>query len=250
MSFDNLNRLPRRVQVELPRDSSGYVGRECPLDACLGYFKIKPGTGLQGSSLPCRFPYCGHAAGHDQFATKEQIEYMKSIVHRQVVEALRKDLKFLEFDIKPKGPFGIGISRKLQPGTPIPLKRYRERELETHVTCGRCTLDYSVYGLFAFCPDCGVHNSLQILEKNLILVRKQLALAASQPDDDLTPPDRRRLGKLRLILRRVRSGVMSNQRNHDRQPSARPICFLSKSCARSSPRRAGIRRRTATGFIA
>jgi hypothetical protein len=91
----------------------------------------------------------------------------------------------MEFDIKPpRGSLGIGISMKLEPGTPIPLKRYRERTLETHVCCGNCTLDYAVYGVFAFCPDCGAHNSLQILQKNIDLVKKQLSLAEAQTDAD------------------------------------------------------------------
>jgi hypothetical protein len=53
------------------------------------------------------------------------------------------------------------------------------------VTCSECSLEYSVYGVFAFCPDCGKHNSLQILQKNIDLVQKQLALAAVQPDAEL-----------------------------------------------------------------
>lgn len=35
---------------------------------------------------------------------------------------------------------------------------------------GNCALSYSVFGLFAFCPDCSSHNSLQILIKNLGLI--------------------------------------------------------------------------------
>jgi hypothetical protein len=42
-----------------------------------------------------------------------------------------------------------------------------------------------VYGVFAFCPDCGVHNSLQILQSNLDLVLKQLELAEGLSDSDL-----------------------------------------------------------------
>ena len=50
-------------------------------------------------------------------------------------------------------------------------------ELQTEVVCVNCTLRYSVYGVFAFCPDCGQHNSLQILDKNLEVVGKMLNLA-------------------------------------------------------------------------
>ncbi len=52
-------------------------------------------------------------------------------------------------------------------------------ELEEEVVCDCCTMRYTVFGTFAFCPDCGKHNSLQILEKNLVLAQKQIDLAAT-----------------------------------------------------------------------
>jgi hypothetical protein len=68
---------------------------------------------------------------------------------------------------------------KVSRSAPQPIRYYRERELETHVVCDHCTLRYSIYGVFAWCPDCGVHNSLQILTKNLELAGKEVTLAAS-----------------------------------------------------------------------
>jgi hypothetical protein len=59
----------------------------------------------------------------------------------------------------------------------VDIYQYREKQLETHVICANCTLRYAVYGVFAYCPDCGVHNSLQILEKNLELAGKEATLA-------------------------------------------------------------------------
>jgi hypothetical protein len=98
---------------------------------------------------------------------------------RQVTGALLKDLKSLEFNHRPRGAFGIGISTKVR-GNPTALRHYRESKLETEVVCDRCTLRYTIYGVFGFCPDCGVHNSLQILKKNLELVQKLLAVAETQ----------------------------------------------------------------------
>src|ERR1043166_167720 len=177
--------FPTRINGSIPTDEEGYIGRECRIGSCEGYFKIKPGTGLTGKDLPCHCPYCGHIGSPKEFFTKDQIEFAKSVAFRQMVGAFRAELKKMEFDIKPPpGSFGIGISMKLKPGAPIPLKRYRERTLETNVCCSNCTLDYAVYGVFAFCPDCGTHNSFQILEKNIALVRKQLSLAETQTDED------------------------------------------------------------------
>jgi hypothetical protein len=92
-------------------------------------------------------------------------------------------MKTMEFDHKPRGGFGIGISLKVTHGKRHPIQFYREKELETQVVCENCTLRYAIYGVFGWCPDCGVHNSLQILAKNLELARKELVLAESAEKD-------------------------------------------------------------------
>jgi len=51
------------------------------------------------------------------------------------------------------------------------------------VTCDNCTLKFAIYGVFGRCPDCGTHNSLQILSKNLELAKRELALAATDDAD-------------------------------------------------------------------
>jgi len=98
---------------------------------------------------------------------------------RKVTDALLRDLKSMEFNHRPSGGFGIGISMKVS-GQPTSIRNYREKKLETEVVCDKCTLRYTIYGVFGFCPDCAVHNSLQILNKNLELVVKLLAVAETQ----------------------------------------------------------------------
>ena len=178
--MDHLRRLGTRIRISIPRDGEGFTGRECP--ACDGFFKIEFGTGLETAGVPCHCPYCGHAAGHDQFWTKRQLKYAKSIARRRIADAIRKDLKGLEFDHKPRGAFGIGVSLKVMPGRRPPIQYYREPGLETEIVCAKCTLRYAVYGVFAFCPDCGQHNSLQILDRNREIVGKMLEMASDQEE--------------------------------------------------------------------
>jgi hypothetical protein len=179
----HLKRIGNQISVNIPADSNGFTGRECPNSDCEGYFKIEFGTGLKGGSLPCHCPYCGHSDSHDKFWTLAQIEYAKSVAMRTISDAIFKDLKTLEFDHKPRGGFGIGLSMKVKRGRPIPIRSYREKTLETSVICDNCTLRYAIYGVFAFCPDCATHNSLQILKKNLELAQKELDLAATLEGD-------------------------------------------------------------------
>jgi len=178
-------RLPKQISIPIPTDETGMVGRECPGQRCEGYFKIQPGTGLKGDNLPCICPYCGHKGPHDHFWTKEQIEYAKSYAFRKISGHIAKELKKLEFKQPARGPFGIGLSMTVKPGPKPPLRYYREKALETEVVCEQCTLRYSVFGVFAFCPDCGAHNSRQILEKNLDLVIKILDYADGAPSAEL-----------------------------------------------------------------
>jgi len=176
--MDHLLRLGNSLFIPIRADENGFLGRECPQPDCEKYFKVQLGTGLEGEGLPCHCPYCGYTDSHDHFWTKDQIEYVKSVATQKISDALRKDLKKLEFDYKSKGPISISVSSKVKPGPAIPIHDYREKHLETEVVCVNCTLRYWVYGVFAFCPDCGQHNSLQILDKNLELVAKMLDLAA------------------------------------------------------------------------
>lgn len=178
--MDHLRRLGSRISIAIPRDENRFTGRECPQPDCVGYFKVEFGTGLKGDGLPCHCPYCGHAAGHDRFWTKDQIDYAKSVAMRRITDAIHKDLKGLEFEHKPKGAFGLGFSLKVKRGRRPPVHYYREPQLETEVVCSICTLRYSVYGVFAFCPDCGQHNSIQILRKSLEVVEKMLEMATRE----------------------------------------------------------------------
>ena len=180
--MNHVRRLGSEFNVPIPPDEDGFTGRECPVPECLGYFKVQFGTGLKGEGLPCHCPYCGHVGSHNEFYTEEQIEYAKSVALNRLTGALLKDLKAMEFNHRPKGKFGVGISLKVE-GRPHPIRHYREKQLETEVTCDHCTLRYAIYGVFAFCPDCGTHNSLQILNKNLELAEKELALAGTVEGD-------------------------------------------------------------------
>ena len=102
-------------------------------------FQDHSGTGVKGSTL-CFCPYCGQSGQSNTFFTQEQIEFAKSVVLQRVTEAVKANLKSLEFEHKPRGAFGIGISLKLQPSAARPIRYYREKQLETEVVCESCTL--------------------------------------------------------------------------------------------------------------
>ena len=174
-SMDHVRRLTERpMSISIEPDDKGLMGRECPNAECEGYFKLQFGTGLKGEGLPCHCPYCGHVAAQNHFWTKDQIKHIQSVAGRMFADAAYKDLKKLEFSIPARGSFGIGISATVTRHGTIGIHRYREKALETELICSECSLRYAIYGVFAYCPDCGKHNSYQILAKNIELIEKML----------------------------------------------------------------------------
>ncbi len=160
----NIERLKGEHSFLLPPDEGGYVGRECP--DCGRYFKIVPPEKIGGWHCA----YCGHRASHASFHSKAQTSYATSLMTQMAEEAIFEHIRDEIGDLAP--------TRLPKPR----IRHYSEKQLEEHITCTACTLKYAVYGVFAFCPDCGVHNSQQILDKNLDLIGQMLNLAATQPE--------------------------------------------------------------------
>lgn len=163
--------------MDIKPDEDGYTGRECP--ACEKYFKIKFGTGLPNAT-ECHCPYCNHIGPQSEFWTKQQIEYARSVALHKISGDLLKSMKKMERKPDRNAVLSIGITVK---GKPTPIAYYSEKELEEKVTCSNCTLEYTIYGAFGYCPDCGVHNSQQILTANFDLVLKMLDLAVSADEN-------------------------------------------------------------------
>lgn len=166
-----------KISVTIQPDADGFMGRECP--SCERYFKIKGGTGIPGLTT-CRCPYCNQLGPQDHFWTKAQIAYARSVALNKVSSQLLSSLKTMERRPDPRALVSIGIKVK---GSPTPIAYYAENELEERVACSACGLEYTIYGAFGYCPDCGVHNSAQIADANFDLVLKTLDLAENAGAD-------------------------------------------------------------------
>ena len=166
------------IRINLPPDEHGYIGRECP--KCHTYFKVKPGTGLPTSTCHC--PYCGYTGNHNEFSTRDQIEYAKSIALRKVMKQMiepeiRKiERSFKELERETRRGF-IQIKVKAQRSLmKFPLEYYQEKEVETYVVCDNCGLEFAIYGVFANCPDCGKLNASIIFRKSIEVAGKRFNL--------------------------------------------------------------------------
>ncbi len=124
--------------VQIRPDEDGYTGRECP--TCEKYFKIRFGTGLPDATT-CHCPYCNHVGPQDEFWTRQQIEYAKSVGLHKISGQVLSQLKKMERRPNPHALVSIGITVK---GIPTPIAYYSEKQLEEHVTCSFCKLDYTI----------------------------------------------------------------------------------------------------------
>lgn len=167
-----LTGLPERLSIPLRTDANGYIGRECPRTGCGKYFKVTPGTGLTDAKA-CSCPYCGHREECAMFLTRAQFDHAVSVAGRRVFDAMLSRLRSTR---SPHGRGPLGLSMGIV-ARPPHIRLYSEQHLETETTCDACALRFAIYGVFGFCPDCGAHNNLSILNANLQIITQMLALA-------------------------------------------------------------------------
>ena len=164
------------ISVNIPLDEEGMIGRECL--ECKRYFKLKPGTGLPTNYCHC--PYCEYEGKSDTFWTPAQVEYATSVGLNQAFNQLIKPSldkltqSFKNLERSTKNSFLQIKVKTTGQNFSFPVKYYSEEEVETHITCDSCELVFSIYGVFARCPDCNELNAFLIYEKSLEVTQKQL----------------------------------------------------------------------------
>jgi Zn finger protein HypA/HybF involved in hydrogenase expression len=157
-------------------DDNGMYGRECP--ECEGYFKVKGGTGLDIDLMTC--PYCGIRSSADEFFTNAQIDYIQSIVVNEIGKLVHKSFKSLERENR-KGFVTFKVNDRLKR---LPLEKYSEQELQTNTKCDICELEYAIFSVFSYCPDCGESNTFQVFKRSLDSLKKQLEAFTTLEIDD------------------------------------------------------------------
>lgn len=164
-----------KISINIPTDDDGMIGRECL--KCKKYFKLKLGTGLP--TQHCHCPYCDYEGNYDTFWTPAQIEYAKSIAINQAykqilkpaLDKLHRSFKDLERNTR-NGFIQFKVTSTNQ-NFSVPIKYYSEKELETNLICDNCGLEFSIYGVFANCPDCNEINAFLIYQKSIEVTKKQ-----------------------------------------------------------------------------
>jgi hypothetical protein len=167
------------MSITIPKDEDGRIARECPNSDCSpGYFKVTPGTGITGGQESAFCPYCRHEAEPNDFATQEQIRYVKDLAIREAyagIDGMVKDALGLGASGKRKLSGGlISIELSYKPGNPPHVHRPFEDEVRRDVICPHCTLDQTVFGLATWCSDCGADIFLTHVSAEIAVTRAML----------------------------------------------------------------------------
>lgn len=167
------------MTVTIPKGEDGRVARQCPDGECSpGYFKVMLGTGIVGAQDVAYCPYCRRSADPREFTTREQMRYAKDLALKEAHEGFRSMLqKELGLGASGKRTLGGGmlsIEMSLKPNSAQPVRRPFEDEVRRDVQCPHCGLDHTVFGLAAWCPDCGEDIFMTHVAAELAVTRVML----------------------------------------------------------------------------
>ena len=174
--------MTSEITVTLEPDDQGMIGRQCPQDDCGLYFKLKLGTGRDTESLRC--PYCRAEGDPSSFFTQDQLDYAVSVAARGIVGPMVQGFKRNIERMNRRQSGGLIQLKFSVDYKPASIHHYVERQLDTEVTCDSCSLDFSVYGVFASCPCCGQLNALKVVLTSLETAKKKLALSEEPSLDE------------------------------------------------------------------
>lgn len=177
-----------RFSVPLPTDEDGMVGRECPNEDCQPrYFKIAPREEISPDTSSSQIededveellfcPYCGSSADTQQFITREQLDWVKSLIERDMVRTFQNIFK-KTFDSNRSTKGGmLSVQLSYKPGRLPSVRHYVEKKLKRTIECDECSYKYAVYGVARFCPCCGRGNLHLHLQHSISII--QILLSA------------------------------------------------------------------------
>lgn len=165
--------------VPLQADEDGMIGRECPNEDCQPkYFKMstiipdKISEKVQDfSNIDVTCPYCGTIDNIQHYHTKSQIEWIRSMMFRDVTQTIQNMLKTSFKPMSPTSKSMFSISIKYRPGHLPSVRHYVEEKLKRTVVCDNCGYNYAVYGISFHCPLCGEGNLIQHLNRSADIIK-------------------------------------------------------------------------------
>ena len=165
--------------LPLQPDEDAMIGRECPADDCQPkYFKISMTVPDEltdkiddFSQIDVTCPYCGSVNNMQNYITEAQIEWVKSMMFRDVVKTFQNIMKDAYKPSRPSPKSMFSVSFTFKPGSLPSVRHYVEEKLKQKVECDSCGYKYAVYGISFHCPLCGKGNLNRHLQRGVNIIQ-------------------------------------------------------------------------------
>ncbi|MXM62519.1 hypothetical protein GR925_03390 [Streptomyces sp. HUCO-GS316] len=144
------------MQVSIPLDDEGFLGRQCP--ECSLLFRM---DAAQYKALPDDLTlwcvYCGHQADHSEFITAQQRKRLRRAASDLGMQIVTRELDRAFRGLSSSGSRHgfVSVRHESRPFHPRPLPGIDEERLTRVRTCPGCQNRYAVFGEHRFCPVCG-----------------------------------------------------------------------------------------------
>lgn len=155
-------------KIPFEPDTDGLIGRECPNDDCQPkYFKISNAIpdyikDFAHTDITC--PYCGEVDNMQSFHTRSQVEWIKSMIKRDMTKAVQNAIGSGLRSVPSKREEMISFKLSFRPSRLPDVRPYIEEKLKNEIICSNCDFRYAVYGISFYCPLCGKGSLVQHLE--------------------------------------------------------------------------------------
>lgn len=157
----NPSPMPGGIPVFVGSDSEGRFGHQCP--KCKGYWR----SGGASSRWRLTCPYCG----------------LKNVLHHFLTDGQRRyvtawcDLFERALESDHDGEHAINMddaARETGKETTRPAFYYAEESQQNKYDCAACGEFNDILGRYGYCSNCGTHNGIQELEKDLNAIRGRI----------------------------------------------------------------------------
>ncbi len=121
-------------------------------------------------------PYCGERYGKDEYITAEQRQYARRVAKEKVTKYTHDEVnKMLRRAFGgSSGNSLIKLTVKTSKYHERPISaHYRERNVDSALTCHECSVRFQVDGIFGFCPKCKAQQ-IRVYDANLAIIRREV----------------------------------------------------------------------------
>lgn len=126
-------------------------------------------------------PYCGTLASNDQLHTDAQVQHMGRVAKEKALEYAHGEIDKMFGNLARKFRGNASIKFEHTPTryrAKAVIPHYQEYKVDSELLCPTCSFQFQVFGIFGFCPGCGIENLL-VYDANLTIICRDIEKSES-----------------------------------------------------------------------